>query len=223
MTEAGRALAALCLAGMLTASTAAAEPPGEPSGELKQRLGAGDPVAGKIKSEAELCQGCHGADGNAGAVGVPKLSGQYAAYLIKELADFRSQARRHRVMNAMADGPSEGDLQDIAAYYASLPRLTEEETSAAPSAAARELFLYGDVERGIDACSSCHGLDGKGRLARELAYPALAGQHEGYLRVQLLNWKIGARGNSPGGVMNRIAQALSEAEISALSAFLAGM
>jgi cytochrome c553 len=223
MIDGRRCLAGACLVWLLAVGAvhgAAAEENGE---EIRLRIGAGDPVAGKSKSESELCQGCHGADGNDSAVGVPKLAGQYAAYLLKELQDFRAQTRRHRIMSAMAEGPSENDLKDIAAYFASLPRLRDDEPTSTPSPSARELFLYGDMDRNIDACVNCHGLEGKGRLARDQVYPALAGQHEGYLRVQLLNWKIGARSNSSNGVMNRIAAALSESEISALSAFLAGL
>jgi cytochrome c553 len=208
---------------LLSSSAFAADPPGDSPEEIKQRVGGGDPAAGKVKSETELCQGCHGEAGNSAALGVPKLAGQYAAYLVKQLGDFRSEARRHRIMNAMAEGLSDADLPDIAAYFASLPRMKGEGSGGDDNPAARDLFLYGDVNRNLDACVSCHELGGRGRIAGGVAYPALGGQHKGYLRVQLLNWKIGTRANSPKDVMNRIAAALSEEEIAALADYISGL
>jgi cytochrome c553 len=181
----------------------------------------GDPTAGKAKSEAELCQGCHGEAGLSIAVGAPNLAGQQAAYLVKQLRDFRSEARRHHTMNAMAGGLADADIADIAAYFASLPPMKGE--PAPENAAVRDLFLYGDVQRDLPACVECHELGGAGRIANGVAYPRIGGQVRGYLRVQLLNWKIGARANSPEGVMNKVAGALTEAEIEALAAFLSGL
>lgn len=197
------------------------EAPAESMETTRQRIGRGDPAAGKIKAEAELCQGCHGEGGTSTVIGVPNLSGQYAAYLIKQLDDFRAQNRRNRIMTAMAEGLGDADRADIAAYFASLPSSKNEAADANP--AAKDLFLYGDVNRSLDACISCHDLGGKGRVSGGVAYPAIAGQHKGYLRVQLLNWKIGVRNNSPQGVMNKIAGALTEEEISALAEYISGL
>lgn len=194
---------------------------GEDPEAAKKRIGSGNPTRGKTLSETELCQGCHGETGIGVAVGVPNLAGQYAAYLVKELQDFRGGARRHRIMTAMAEGLADADLPDIAAYFASQPRMKG--AGSHPQSGARELFLYGDVNRNLDACVNCHDLGGVGRLANGIAYPAIAGQNKGYLRVQLLNWKIGARGNSPGGVMNKIAGALSEQEIAELADLISGL
>jgi len=188
---------------------------------IKLRIGSGDPTRGKAKSETELCQGCHGENGISIAVGVPNLSGQYAGYILKQLQEFRSGARRHRIMTAMAEGLADTDTADIGAYFASQPGMTGD--SSGENAAARELFLYGDVNRNINACVGCHDLNGAGRIANGIVYPRLAGQNKGYLRVQLLNWNIGARNNSPGGVMNKIAEPLNEEEISALANYLSGL
>jgi cytochrome c553 len=56
-----------------------------------------------------------------------------------------------------------------------------------------------------------------------VVYPVLAGQRKIYLRTQLVNWKLAERTNSPDGVMNKIAQQLSDDEIEALSSYLAGL
>jgi cytochrome c553 len=51
----------------------------------------------------------------------------------------------------------------------------------------------------------------------------IGGQHNAYLRAQLLNWRSGERGNSPGGMMNKAAKSLTDAEIEALSDYLSGL
>jgi cytochrome c553 len=56
-----------------------------------------------------------------------------------------------------------------------------------------------------------------------VTYPAIGGQHKTYLSGQLVNWKLGERSNSPGGVMNRIAKSLTNDEIEALSTYLSGL
>ena len=61
---------------------------GDSPDEIKLRQGAGDPVAGKEKSA--MCQGCHGEDGNSAAPNFPKLSGQLASYIQKQIHDFQN-------------------------------------------------------------------------------------------------------------------------------------
>lgn len=181
----------------------------------------GDAVAGKRKSKAEQCQECHGEDGNSLSMSTPKLAGQSAAYLAKQLADFQSGARKHVVMNEMAAPLGEADRLDIAAYFSGRKKSAEPDKSF--SLKGRDLFQYGDMERDIPQCANCHGDKGQGSAARGVSYPALAGQHRTYLRIQLINWRMGERGNSPDGVMNRIAQQLSDDEIGALADYLSGL
>lgn len=78
----------------------------------------GDPVAGKTK--ANQCAGCHGANGQ-GTGANPALAGKEAAYLAKQLQDYKSGARSHVMMNLMAKKLSDEDITDLAAYYAPLP------------------------------------------------------------------------------------------------------
>jgi cytochrome c553 len=78
---------------------------------------AGDAAAGKAKSA--VCSACHGADGNSTNPMWPKLAGQHAPYLVKQLKDFKSGARKDPVMAPMAAPLSEQDMENLAAYYAS--------------------------------------------------------------------------------------------------------
>ena len=218
--NAGRACAALALALALLAAHAAA-----PQGKGKA---AGDAAAGRVRSESERCQECHGADGNGnGPDGkFARLAGQYPAYIVKQLQDFRSGARRHDFMMIMARSLDEADLADIAAYYGGLATMRGEGTQASTDAgtdAARRLFTAGDAARGIAACAGCHGAQGKGRGNGDAAFPVIGGQDAKYVRSQLLAWRSGERRNSPGGAMNDAAKGLTDAEIDALAHYVSGL
>jgi cytochrome c553 len=79
---------------------------------------AGDAEAGKGK--VAMCAACHGAAGVSAIPMYPNLAGQKEAYLLKQLKDFKSGARKDPTMSAMAMGLSETDMADIAAHYAKL-------------------------------------------------------------------------------------------------------
>lgn len=78
---------------------------------------AGDAAAGKSKSA--VCAACHGADGNSANPMWPHLAGQHAPYLVKQMKDFKSGARKDPVMAPMAKPLSDQDMENLAAYFAS--------------------------------------------------------------------------------------------------------
>ena len=85
-------------------------------------MGSGSVVAGDVaagKSKAVVCSACHGADGNSINPLWPKLAGQHAAYLAKQLRAFRDGSRQDPVMVPMAAGLSDDDINNLAAFYAS--------------------------------------------------------------------------------------------------------
>jgi len=77
---------------------------------------AGNAEAGKQKSQ--LCQTCHGADGNSTNPQFPRLAGQYPDYLVQALSEYKSGARKNPIMTGFAANLSERDMEDIAAYFA---------------------------------------------------------------------------------------------------------
>lgn len=186
----------------------------------------GDPVAGKDKADSERCIECHGIDGhgaghaNSAEGKFAKLAGQHPAYILKQIQDFRSGARKHDQMAIMARSVSDEDVRDIAAYFASQPRMNGE--GGAQHELGRKLFEGGDPGRGLPACASCHGTAGKG-LAGQVEVPIVGGQEWRYLDKQLRDWRAGERRNSADGVMNKVTSALSDQEIEALANYLAGM
>ena len=81
---------------------------------------AADLNAGAAKAK-EVCATCHGLDGNSPQPDYPKLGGQYADFLAKALRDYKSGARKNPIMQGFAAGLSRQDIDNLAAFYASLP------------------------------------------------------------------------------------------------------
>lgn len=186
---------------------------------IKLRMGAGNSVTGNNKSD--LCQGCHGESGISLDDMVPSLAGQYADYIGKELRNFQKGVRTHQIMSALAMTINDAELTDIATYFATQKKMQGDGTGSNP--VGEKLFLKGDPSRKIPPCESCHGVNGKGKAPNISTYPVIGGQHKGYLRAQLDNWRSGERSNSPGNIMNQFAKPLTDAEIDALADYISGL
>jgi cytochrome c553 len=83
---------------------------------------AADLAAGQAKAK-EICQACHGLDGNSQTPDYPKLGGQYPDYLQKALRDYKSGARKNPIMAGFAATLSAKDIENVAAYFASQPEV----------------------------------------------------------------------------------------------------
>jgi len=185
---------------------------------IKLRSGKGDPVAGQSKSM--LCQGCHGADGISFEPAIPKLAGQYAGYIAKQIRDFQTGHRSNAIMNGMAATVEDADVDDVSAFFASQKKMKGDGTG---NAVGKNLFQNGDMNRMMVACVNCHGINGKGKTQENSMFPVLGGQQKEYLRIQLMTFRQGERANSPGGVMNIVTQKLTDAEIDALAEYISGL
>jgi cytochrome c553 len=82
--------------------------------------GAADMKAGEAKAR-EVCQACHGLDGNSPTPDYPKLGGQRPDYLAKALRDYKSGARKNAIMAGFTGTLSPEDIANLAAYYAAQP------------------------------------------------------------------------------------------------------
>jgi cytochrome c553 len=87
---------------------------------LAVHAAAADLAAGQAKAK-EICQACHGLDGNSQTPDYPKLGGQYPDYLQKALRDYKSGARKNPIMAGFAGALTDKDIENLAAYYASQP------------------------------------------------------------------------------------------------------
>lgn len=216
MSHTKRGFAVALVAMLLVANAGFA---GDSPDDIKQRIGTGDPVAGKEKSA--VCQGCHGEDGNSAAPNFPKLAGQYAGYISRQTRDFQNTLRNDPMMSSMAAAITERqDLFDIAAYFASQKQM---KGTGAKNEAGKKLYIEGNISSLIYGCINCHGKEGKGMSPGNSIFPVIGGQHKDYLVKQMIDFKKGERKNDPSGMMANIAKGLTDAEIEAVSDYLSGL
>lgn len=193
--------------------SAAAAFAGDSPEDIKKRIGTGNPVAGKDKSA--MCQGCHGEDGNSATADFPKLAGQYATYIQKQIKNFQSGSRSDPVMSGMAATVTENqDLLDISAYFASQKQMKGE--SPVINQAGEERFLRGN------GCVNCHGESGKGAGPDNPHAPVIGGQHKDYLIKQLKAFRDGTRTNEPSGMMALISGMMSDEEMEEVASYVSG-
>ncbi|MCS6945409.1 MAG: c-type cytochrome [Sutterellaceae bacterium] len=193
-------LSAVALGGTLLTAVAASDTP---------QLERGRAIA------ASSCFLCHGLQGETASPLYPRLAGQNARYLEKQLRDFREGRRTGGGMEAQAAKLSDTDIEAVAAYFSrqrsepfapSDPKLVEW---------GRILFETGKLAAGVPGCASCHGTDARGAEA----LPRLAGQQPQYVIEQLKNFRRPWR-RSGSEAMHDIAGKLSDAEITALAEYL---
>lgn len=178
-------------------------------GELKATLALpGDPVRGKAAFDD--CEACHRKDASGRTSGaIPRLSGQHASVIIKQVVDIRSGQRLNPPMKPFVE-PSELTLQamaDIAIYLQALP-IVGKMGQGPGSDLARGKTLY-DKD-----CAGCHGAKGEGRAA--LFHPMVAAQHYSYLLRELGLIRDGGRGNSNAD-MRAVVQAYAPADLQAVA------
>ncbi|WP_094752769.1 c-type cytochrome [Psychromonas sp. CD1] len=172
------------------------------------------------KEKTNTCSACHGADGNSPSNLYPKLAGQHASYLEKQLLEYKTGQRQDPIMKSMVAMLSRQDIQDIAAYYAS-QQASEESTTEDIALRAQKLYMGGDIKRMLPACSACHGPRGNGLFLAK--YPKLSNQHPAYIETQLKQFRAQARNNDTNGVMVDIAAKLTNNEITLLSQYIAAL
>jgi cbb3-type cytochrome c oxidase subunit III len=197
-------LSAFCLASSALASDApkAAKP---------------DVAAGEAKYTA-MCAACHGADGNSGSPENPKLAGQHADYLAKQLSEFKSGKRANAIMSGMAAALSDEDMKNVAAWLSAQKPKAGFAKDKETIALGERIYRGGVADRQIAACAGCHSPTGAGIPAQ---YPRLSGQHAQYSATQLTAFRDGVRKNSTQ--MSQIAAKLNDREIKAVADYMAGL
>jgi len=170
-------------------------------------LAQGDAEAGK--EIGYTCLGCHGIDGYRNAYPsyrVPKLGGQKAAYIVVALKDYREGRRSHDTMEAQASSLSDQDIEDVAAYLATLNAGTVEAGGT-----------QGASFDKAATCAACHGQNG---ISVNAMWPTLAGQHQDYLEHAIRQYKDGRRTDPQMGPM---AATIAEEDIEVLAAWFASL
>jgi len=184
-------------------------------------IAAGDAVAGQGK--AAVCAACHGADGNSVVPNWPKIAGQHAMYLERQLGLIKNGDRPVPEMAGIVMTLSEQDLADLAAFFSaqtSSAGLADE----ALVATGEQLYRAGNSETDIPACMSCHGPAGEGNPLS--GYPLLAGQHAVYSEKMLTGFRAGntwGDDDSNSKIMTEVTKRLTDAEIKALASYIQGL
>jgi cytochrome c553 len=165
-----------------------------------------------------VCGTCHGRDGNSTYPKFPRLAGQDARYLARQLKAFHDQTRGDpdaiAYMWGMAAQLDDAAMAALAGYYAAQRPEARPGKDPAAIARGREIYQQGITSEGVPACSSCHGPDAHGQGE----YPRLAGQHAQYVLKQLASFQSNMRNVA---IMHGVALNLRSPEMQAVAAFLA--
>ncbi len=209
---------ALSLALACTATVQATDKPAAGNAAPKVDAAKGQQVA------AQICAACHNPDGNSTVAANPKLAGQNADYIYKQLRNFKADGgkpaeRNSPIMGGMVAAINDHDMKNVAAWYASQTQKSEQAKGQVISTA-QKLYRAGDAARGLPACAACHGPAGAGIPAQ---YPRIGGQFSEYTEAQLKAFRSGDRANDPNNMMRAVAARMSDAEIKAVSDYVAGL
>lgn len=182
------------------------------------------PVRDTLAQRALACTGCHGKEGRAAPDGYyPRLAGKPAGYLYNQLLNFRDGRRDYGLMSELIAPLSDAYLKELAGHFAALdlpyPPPQKATLPAPELARAEQLIRHGDAARKLPACVACHG---ERLTGTQPAVPGLLGLSRDYLNGQLGAWRSGQRRAQAPDCMAHIAKALTDAEINAMTQFLAG-
>ncbi len=208
---------AFCLAlGMPQAAPRGAQAPPQPHSQVLLTHETLKPFkaddVGEGATLALRCTPCHGPTGISYA-NSPNLAGQYAMTVYKQLRDFKSGVRANAIMSALAPTLTDLQMQQIAAYYASLSPPVGVPASDDPP----PIVKWGAPMRNVAPCDSCHG--GSHHTA---ASPWLYGEPADYLRAQLNAFAAGERSNDINGQMRAMARGMTAAEIDSAATYFGG-
>lgn len=177
--------------------------------------------SGDGRDSAVVCTYCHDHNGNSSNPNFPRLAGQKAGYLEKQLHAFqdhtRGDARAVGYMWGMMQNRDDEDIHALALYFSSQKPAPNKKGNAAWAARGKAIFEVGVTERSIPACAACHGANGEGT---DIA-PRLAGQHKNYIMTQLEAFHDKDRKEAT--VMPGIASLLTVEDAKAVANYLQGL
>ena len=163
------------------------------------------------------CFLCHGAQGESTSEVFPRLAGQHAEYVAKQLAAFKSGQRKSTAMADMVAKLTPDEMLALGQYYAKFSPPKEAPKDPGLAKVGEYLYANGNKFSGVPACVACHGAKGEG--AAHL--PRLAHQFSGYLHTQLKQFNKRERTND-NAVMHAVAQQMTELEMAAVAEYLSG-
>lgn len=172
---------------------------------------------GDAARNVTACIACHGAAGNSSIAENPKLSAQHGAYIHKQLVEFKSGVRKNAIMEPIAKGMTEEEIQNVIAYLAKSKPTPGAARNKDTVELGKQIYRGGIAEKNVPACAACHSANGAGMPAQ---FPRLAGQHQAYTAAQLMSFRSDTRKNEQ---MSKIVKRMSDQEIQAVSDYIAGL
>lgn len=139
-----------------------------------------------LDRELSQCWSCHGQTGRSSDSTTPVIWGQSAAYITKQLNDYRDGSRDSQIMSSMAEGIPRSRFAEAA-----------ERVATKPWPDSGEPISKTHLSDLAEACTGCHGADLKGSQTDKDPAPRLAGQNERYLVEQMQAFATGLRDNQP--------------------------
>jgi cytochrome c553 len=172
---------------------------------------AGDAGRGRALAEARACGSCHGPQGVSATENIPSLAGHPDEFITLQLILFREGLRDVPPMTQLAQGLTDAEVEDLAAFYAALP-------PGQAGRPARDAARYraGAALAERLRCGVCHLPEFQGRAQM----PRLTGQREDYLAHALTEYRDGTRRGTDTN-MNAVMFGVTDADIAALAHFLA--
>ena len=177
-------------------------------------------LVGTKKIINNLCIACHAIDGNSVVSVNPRLAGQHAAYISKQLNNFKSGLRENIVMAGMVANLTEEDMINLGNYFSEQDILLSSAQKNGVGSLGENIFRAGIKSKEVAACAGCHGPSGHGIPDK---YPRLNAQHSEYTLAQLNAFRLGLRKNDPEAVMRTIAQKLTEQEMQSVADYIQGL
>lgn len=188
-------------------------------GLLGLSLSAGSQAADQARAEEIVggrCFLCHGLKGESASAVFPRLAGQHAEYIAKQLADFKSGKRASETMKPQVEDLTPAEMKALGQFFEAKVVGPRKARDAELLSVGKYIFDRGNQFSGLAACASCHGPKGLGTPQ----LPRLAGQHPRYIEDQLKQFNKRERTND-NAVMHTIASKLTELETHAVAEYIA--
>jgi cytochrome c553 len=161
------------------------------------------------------CFLCHGAQGESTSEIFPRLAGQHAEYVAKQLAAFKNGQRKSTAMAEMVAKLTPDEMLALGKYYEKMSLPREEAKDPQLAAMGRYVYHNGNKFSGVPACASCHGTAAEGTAS----LPRLATQFSGYIHTQLKSFNKRERTND-NAVMHVVAEKMTELEMAAVAEYV---
>jgi cytochrome c553 len=161
------------------------------------------------------CFLCHGEEGESSSEIFPKLAGQHAQYIAKQLENFKTGTRKSAAMGDMSSRLAPDEMLALGHYFESKSAPAEAGKDPDLAGVGRYIFHAGNRFSGVPACASCHGKEGLGTAS----LPRLAGQYASYVETQLKLFNQRERTND-NALMHAIVSKMTPLEMAAVAAYI---